>query len=969
MLRNTLRVARKELAGFFASPVAYIFLGTFLVLSLFVFFWAEAFFARNIADVRPLFEWMPLLLIFLVAALTMRMWSEERRMGTLEYLLTLPVKPVEYLLGKFLAALALVALALVLTLPLPVTVSIIGPLDWGPVWGGYLAALFLGAAYISIGLFLSARSDNQIVSLIGTVLVCGLFYLLGSDLLTGFFGNRGAELLKLLGSGSRFESITRGVIDARDLYYYLSLVGVFFALTLFSLKRLRWDTNAESRRSHHRLHGALTLLLIANLLAGHLWLQQVGAARVDLTEGSIYSISPATRQYLAQLREPLLIRGYFSAKTHPLLAPLVPRLRDLISEYQLAGHGNVKAEFIDPQQHPDLEAEANEKYGIKPVPFQVADRYQSALVNSYFQILIQYGDEYQVLNFRDLIEIKQQGEHSIDVELNNPEYQLTRSIKRVMNSFTGGGDLLAGLDEPLTLHGYISADNQLPKFLQEFKQQLQSLAQELETTSGGKLNLQILDPQADHGKLAQELEQKYGFRPMQAGLLDPQRFYFYLTLDDGQQTVPVQLPEEFTKESLKRNIDAALKRFSAGYLKTVALAVPPPPNPYMAQYGMGQDSKQFNILSKQLAQNYNVRNADLSAGVVPEDTDVLVVAGPENLDDKGLFAIDQFLMKGGTVLIATSPFKVSLTRTNLSATKQESKVLDWLKHNGLIMDTQLVLDERNQPFPIPVNRNVGGFTVQELRMIPYPYFIDLRGDGLNDKVPVTAGLTHLMFNWAAPIQVAESVSKDHQVYWLLKSSDQSWTSTDLNLLPKVTADGEQGFTPASERKAELLGVAVQGRFDSYFSGKQSPLLKQEDKTQDQNDKANKEAENKPVQQAVSVIDKSAESARIVLFSSADFLSDQTLQLASSVSGNEDLGGLQLLNNSLDWVTEDQGLLSIRGRGHYARTLIPLDMSSRMTLEYLNYGLALVGLALVYVVQRLLQRRTRRYYQKLLEGRA
>ncbi len=962
MLRNTLRVTRKELAGFFASPVAYIFLGAFLVLSLFVFFWAESFFARNIADVRPLFEWMPLLLIFLVAALTMRMWSEERRMGTLEYLLTLPVRPIEYLLGKFLAALALVALALVLTLPLPVTVSLIGPLDWGPVWGGYLAALFLGAAYIAIGLFLSVRSDNQIVSLIGTVLVCGLFYLLGSDLLTGFFGHRGAELLKLLGSGSRFESITRGVIDLRDLYYYASLVGVFFALTLFSLKRLRWDTGAADRRGHHRLQGAVTLVLIANLVAGHLWLQQIGSARVDLTEGNIYSISPATRQYLAQLREPLLIRGYFSAKTHPLLAPLVPRLRDLIREYQLAGHGRVKAEFIDPQQHPDLEAEANEKYGIKPVPFQVADRYQAALVNSYFQLLIQYGDEYQVLGFRDLIEIKQQGEQRLDVELNNPEYQLTRSIRRVMNAFQGGGDLLAGLARPLTLHGYISDPGKLPDFLRDFKHQLEQLGAELEQESGGKLSLRVLDPEAGQGELARELEQKYGFRPLQAGLLDPQRFYFYLALDDGNQTVPVQLPEDFTKEALRRNIEAGIKRFTAGYLKTVALAVPPPPNPYLAQYGMGQDSRQFNVLKKQLEQNYQVRQVDLSTGILPEETDVLVVAGPESLDVKALFAIDQFLMKGGSVLIATSPFKVSLSRSSLTSTRQDSKLLDWLEHNGLTMASELVLDERNQPFPIPVSRTVGGFTIQELRMIPYPYFIDLRGDGLNAELPVTGGLTHLMFNWAAPIRVADEVSKNHQVSWLLKSSADAWTSDSENLLPKVTADGGQGFTPAAERQAELLGVAVQGRFSSYFVGQPSPLLKGEDSA---DDKAGT-AEGGGTPKVTGVIDRSPESARIVLFSSADFLSDQTLQIAASVSGNDDLGGLQLLNNSLDWVLEDEGLLSIRGRGHYARTLVPLDLESRMILEYLNYGLALAGLLLVYVIQRLLQRRTRSHYQKLLE---
>ncbi len=965
MLRSVFRVTRKELAGFFASPVAYIFLGAFLVVTLFTFFWGEAFFARNIADVRPLFAWMPVLLIFLVAALTMRMWSEERRMGTLEYLLTLPVSPLQYLVGKFLAALSLVALALILTLPLPISVSFLGSLDWGPVWGGYLAAMFLGAAYISIGLFLSARSDNQIVSLIGTVLVCGLFYLLGSDLLTGFFGNRAAELLKLLGSGSRFNSITRGVIDLRDLYYYLSLVGVFFALTLYSLKRLRWDIKALANRRQHRFHGALTLLLIANLLAGHLWLQQIGSARIDLTQGKIYSISPATKQYLAHLQEPLLIRGYFSAKTHPLLAPLVPRLRDLIREYQIAGHGNVRAEFIDPLHNPDLEAEANEKYGIKPVPFQVADRYQSALVNSYFQILIQYGDQFQVLNFRDLIEVKQQGGQGIEVELNNPEYQLTRSIKRVMNEFQGGGDLVAGLQRPMTLHGYISADAALPDFLQKFKQDLQALGQQLEQKSGGKLSLEVLDPQAGNGELAKKLADDYGFQPMQAGLLDTHRFYFYLTLDNGQQTVQVQLPEDFSRDGLERNIKAALKRFSNGYLKTVALAVPKPPNPYLAQYGMNQDSKEFNLLHRQLEENYQVKQVDLEQGTLPDATDVLVVAAPENLNDKALFAIDQFLMKGGTVVLATSPFDVSLTPKSLAATKNSSHLLDWLKHYGISMESSLVLDEQNQPFPIPVSRHVGGITLQEMRLIPYPYFVDLRGAGLNPQVPVTSGLGHLMMNWAAPITVDKEQNKERKTTWLLKSSADSWTSDSENLLPRINGQGQQGFVPGADRGRQLLGVAVEGVFPSYFTGKESPLLKDSAKNQD----ASKKADTKETHQVASVIDKSPESARIILFSSADFLSDQTMQLAASVAGNQDLGALQLVNNSLDWALEDAGLLSISSRGHYARTLIPMNLDTQLTVEYLNYALALAGLALVYFIHRWLQRRRRLYFQRLLERRA
>ncbi|NLX18294.1 MAG: ABC transporter permease subunit, partial [Desulfobulbus sp.] len=218
-------IARRELSVFFATPAAFIFFGAFLGTTLFIFFWVETFFSRNIADVRPMFEWMPLLLIFLSAAITMRVWSEEQRSGTLEPLLTAPVRPVTLVAGKFIACFTLVAIGLLLTHPLPVTVSLLGQLDWGPVFGGYLASLCLAGAYIAIGLFVSAQCNSQIVSLIVTTLVCMALYLLGSDTLTAFFGNQAGEILKLFGAGSRFASITRGVIDLRDLVYSMSLIG------------------------------------------------------------------------------------------------------------------------------------------------------------------------------------------------------------------------------------------------------------------------------------------------------------------------------------------------------------------------------------------------------------------------------------------------------------------------------------------------------------------------------------------------------------------------------------------------------------------------------------------------------------------------------------------------------------------------------------------------------------------------
>ncbi|MEE4242511.1 MAG: ABC transporter permease, partial [Desulfopila sp.] len=293
IMERMFRIARKEFAAFFSSPAAFIFLGAFLAVSLFIFFWVEVFFAVNIAEVRALFKWMPILLIFLTAAVTMRLWAEERRSGTLELLLTSPLRPWIVVLGKFFACLALVMLALALTFPLPVAVGMIGPLDWGPVIGGYLASLFLAAAYIAIGLYVSSRSENQIVSLIVTVVLCSCLYLLGSDTLTTFFGTREAETLKLFGTGARFESITRGVIDFRDLYYYLTVVGVFLSLNVFRLEKTRWGANPVTKR--HRFHQLFTGLVIANCVAANFWLAPISALRIDLTEGNIYSISNATR--------------------------------------------------------------------------------------------------------------------------------------------------------------------------------------------------------------------------------------------------------------------------------------------------------------------------------------------------------------------------------------------------------------------------------------------------------------------------------------------------------------------------------------------------------------------------------------------------------------------------------------------------------------------------------------------------
>ena len=972
-MNNVFRIARKEFAGFFSSPTAFIFLGAFLAVNLFIFFWVETFFARNIADARPLFEWMPLLLIFLVAAITMRMWSEERRAGTLEFLLTTPVKSYQLVLGKFLACLALVTTALALTLPLPVTVSLIGPLDWGPVFGGYLATLFLAAAYVAIGLFVSSRSANQIVSLILTTAIGGFFYLLGSDALTGLFGNQASEFLKLLGSGSRFESITRGVIDLRDLYYYLSLTGVFLTMNVLALEWLRWAGNATN--PNHRRWGWLTGLVAANFVAANLWLAPVGGVRADVTEGGIYSISDATRNYLAQLREPMLIRGYFSAQTHPLLAPLVPRLRDLLEEYAVASEGRVRVEFIDPQDHPELEQEANEKFGIEPVPFQFATKYQASVVNSYFNILVQYGDQHEVLGFRDLIEVKVQGEIDLDVELRNPEYDLTQAIKKVLYAYQGAGELFENIGHPVTFRGYISADENLPEILLTLKQDLLTALEGLAEDANGKLSFDIQDPDAESGALAEKLQTEFGFRPMTASLFDTNTFWFYMTLEGDGRVVQIPLPRDFEKAALQTSIEAGLKRFSRGLLKTVALHTPTPA-PAMSQFGSMTGGKRFTWLRNTLSEEHKVIDTDLKDGQVPPDADLLLLASPEGLDTKQLFAIDQFLMRGGTVIAATSPFEIE-SRGALAARKHDSGLAEWLSHHGISLDERAVLDPQSAAFPIPVERRLAGFVVRETQLVDYPYFVDIRGDGLTDKGGITSGINQVTMTWPSPITPDEEKNQGRKVTSLLQSSDQAWTSDSLDIQPDFRNHGRLGFPTGEARGRQLLAIAVEGRFNSFFKDKPHPLAAEKappdaedkpsaDDAADAATDARGEAEADTLNPVISrIIDHSPQSARVILFASNSFLTDEMLDLAASGLGTRYLKPVQLIENAVDWSLEDRGLLSIRGRAQFSRTLDPLDRDAQLFWEYLNYGLALLGLLMVWLVRRQIHKQSQRHYAVLL----
>lgn len=229
---------KKELASYFNSPIAYVFIGIFLIVGNWLFF--SPFFLLNQASLRGYFGLLPWIFLFLAPAITMRLWSEERQSGTIELLLTLPVTDWQVVWSKFFSALVFLVMALLLTLSLPISVFYLGQLDLGPVIGGYLGAVLIGAAYLAIGLFISSLTKNQIVAFLLGLATCFVLFIIGADFVVMTMPAGLGTILKALGLGEHFYSIARGVVDTKDLLYYFSITGLFLWLNVKVLQNRSW---------------------------------------------------------------------------------------------------------------------------------------------------------------------------------------------------------------------------------------------------------------------------------------------------------------------------------------------------------------------------------------------------------------------------------------------------------------------------------------------------------------------------------------------------------------------------------------------------------------------------------------------------------------------------------------------------------------------------------------------------------
>jgi ABC-2 type transport system permease protein len=233
-------VYRRELRSYFATPVAYVFIVIFLMLMGAFTFYLGGFYERGQADLRPFFDFHPWLYLFLIPALAMRLWAEERKTGTIELLMTLPVSPFEAVVGKFLAAWAFAGIALALTFPIWITVNYLGDPDNGAIFAAYVGSFLMAGAFLAIGSCLSALTQNQVIAFVITVVVCFGFLLAGFPMVLDAFSGWAPQFLvdgiASLSFLTHFSDISRGVIELRDLVYFALVIGTFLFANMIVLQ-------------------------------------------------------------------------------------------------------------------------------------------------------------------------------------------------------------------------------------------------------------------------------------------------------------------------------------------------------------------------------------------------------------------------------------------------------------------------------------------------------------------------------------------------------------------------------------------------------------------------------------------------------------------------------------------------------------------------------------------------------------
>jgi len=509
--------------------------------------------------------------------------------------------------------------------------------------------------------------------------------------------------------------------------------------------------------------------------------------------------------------------------------------------------------------------------------------------------------------------------------------------------------VLASLSDPVKLTLYVTPKT-LPEWLLQAPDTIQKVGQDIQgKAKPGSFAFEVVDPDDPNSQIQrQALADQYGMKPIPVGLFSDQSYYLHMVLQVGDQQQLLIPSGDLSEATVRTAIESAIKQVSPGFLKTIGLWVPPA-TPTQDPFGQEQASvKRYNEIVGQLRRDYAVQPIDLTTGQVQPGIDVLLVVAPQNMTEKERYAIDQYLMRGGSVVVAAGNYILNPDPYSgaIGVAPVADGLRDLLAHYGVNVGDTMVLDPQNEPFPVQVARDVGGFQVSEIQAVNYPFFVDVRTDGMDQASPILANLQAVTLNWTSPVTLTAGTEEGYQVTNLLHSTSQSWLSADANVTPDMERFPELGFPVGSPQQSYPLAVSLQGSFESFFKAKPSPL---QSDTPAQADQATAPTET------VGTIEQSPDTTRLVVIGSAEFLNDVVFNLSMSINGDRFVNSLQFVQNAVDWSVEDLELLDIRARGASARMLKPLTEQQHTIWEAGNYLVALLGLVVIGAVWQVRQR--------------
>ena len=394
---------KKDLKGYFDQPTGYLLLVIFVAISSWSFF--KTAFLIGEASLQPLFTVefsidrpsLPWLMTLFIPAATMRLLSEEQRDGTLETLLTHPIRAWVILLSKFLSGLIFVTVAVLVTLGIPLSLTTAGDMDWGAITSQYFGSIFLGASLVAIGLFTSSLTRNQIISFILGLTLGMILMIMGLEIVAITLPPNIASLLQLLSPITHFDNISRGLIDLRDIMYFSSLIATFLTATFLIM---RSKTLSHESQQYLNLRLGVAGLIILSILVG--WFGTSIQGRLDLTEDKIFTLSPATKEIVESLDDLLTIDLYLSDDPPVQVASVYRDVNDFLDDLESRSNNKIKVTRHYPEDNPqDYQKAFNA--GIEAVGFERQSQGEFQIKTAYLGVSLTYLDKREVIPFVETI--------------------------------------------------------------------------------------------------------------------------------------------------------------------------------------------------------------------------------------------------------------------------------------------------------------------------------------------------------------------------------------------------------------------------------------------------------------------------------------------------------------------------------------------------------------------------------------